>query len=49
MIPRFMCLFLRHLRLCTDSEVIQRAGAVDQEIKNNVSSIKWHSDMSYEM
>lgn len=25
------------------------AGAVDNEIKNNVSSIKWHSDMSYEM
>lgn len=25
------------------------AGAVDNEIKNNVSSIKWHTDMSYEM
>ncbi|KAJ5907465.1 hypothetical protein N7495_000147 [Penicillium taxi] len=25
------------------------AGAVDQEIKNNISSIKWHSDMSYEV
>ncbi|KAI1257242.1 hypothetical protein MGN70_000282 [Eutypa lata] len=25
------------------------AGAVDQEIKNNVSSIKWHTDMSYEI
>lgn len=25
------------------------AGAVDNEIKNNVSSVKWHSDMSYEM
>ncbi|CAK7222505.1 hypothetical protein SCUCBS95973_004864 [Sporothrix curviconia] len=25
------------------------AGAVDNEIKNNVSSIKWHSDMSYEI
>ncbi|OAP54782.1 taurine dioxygenase [Fonsecaea erecta] len=25
------------------------AGAVDNEIKNNVSSIKWHSDMSYEV
>lgn len=28
---------------------LSRAGAVDNEIKNNVSSIKWHSDMSYEM
>lgn len=26
-----------------------RAGAVDNQIKNNVSSIKWHSDMTYEM
>jgi sulfonate dioxygenase len=25
------------------------AGNVDNEIKNNVSSIKWHTDMSYEM
>ncbi|KAH8898207.1 TauD-domain-containing protein [Thozetella sp. PMI_491] len=25
------------------------AGAVDNEIKNNVSSIKWHTDMSYEL
>ncbi|KAM0541107.1 hypothetical protein ACHAPJ_013374 [Fusarium lateritium] len=25
------------------------AGAVDNEIKNNVSSIKWHTDMSYEI
>ncbi|CAK7199884.1 hypothetical protein SEUCBS139899_002570 [Sporothrix eucalyptigena] len=25
------------------------AGAVDNEIKNNISSIKWHSDMSYEI
>ncbi|KAL1910479.1 hypothetical protein Sste5344_003728 [Sporothrix stenoceras] len=25
------------------------AGAVDHEIKNNISSIKWHSDMSYEV
>lgn len=25
------------------------AGAVDNEIKDNVSSIKWHTDMSYEM
>ncbi|KAL1854202.1 hypothetical protein Plec18170_004966 [Paecilomyces lecythidis] len=25
------------------------AGAVDNEISNNVSSIKWHSDMSYEI
>ncbi|EXJ77141.1 hypothetical protein A1O3_10299 [Capronia epimyces CBS 606.96] len=25
------------------------AGAVDNEIANNVSSIKWHSDMSYEI
>ncbi|KAK7225099.1 hypothetical protein V2G26_013102 [Clonostachys chloroleuca] len=26
-----------------------KAGAVDNEIKNNVSSIKWHTDMSYEI
>jgi sulfonate dioxygenase len=26
-----------------------KAGNVDNEIKNNVSSIKWHTDMSYEM
>lgn len=26
-----------------------KAGAVDNEIKDNVSSIKWHTDMSYEM
>lgn len=26
-----------------------RSGARDNEISNNVSSIKWHSDMSYEM
>ncbi|KAF2813636.1 TauD-domain-containing protein [Mytilinidion resinicola] len=26
-----------------------KAGSVDNEIKNNVSSIKWHSDMSYEI
>jgi len=25
------------------------SGSVDNEIKNNVSSIKWHSDMSYEV
>ncbi|KAI8283932.1 hypothetical protein K4K59_007624 [Colletotrichum sp. SAR11_240] len=25
------------------------AGAVDNEIKDNVTSVKWHSDMSYEM
>ncbi|ETS86244.1 hypothetical protein PFICI_00072 [Pestalotiopsis fici W106-1] len=26
-----------------------KSGAVDNEIKNNVSSIKWHTDMSYEI
>lgn len=26
-----------------------RSGARDNEISNNVSSIKWHSDMSYEV
>ncbi|OAA57987.1 Taurine catabolism dioxygenase TauD/TfdA [Niveomyces insectorum RCEF 264] len=26
-----------------------RAGAVDREIQNNISSIKWHTDMSYEI
>ncbi|KXH69085.1 hypothetical protein CSAL01_01447 [Colletotrichum salicis] len=25
------------------------AGAVDNEIKDNVTSVKWHSDMSYEI
>ncbi|KAL1630660.1 hypothetical protein SLS54_000531 [Diplodia seriata] len=25
------------------------AGAVDNEIKDNITSVKWHSDMSYEM
>lgn len=34
---------------CVDVDDTSRAGAVDNEIKNNVSSIKWHTDMSYEM
>lgn len=34
---------------CADINNDSSAGAVDNEIKNNVSSIKWHTDMSYEM
>jgi hypothetical protein len=42
---------LRYLTVirCADVNDASRAGAVDNEIKNNVSSIKWHTDMSYEM
>ncbi|KAI1625826.1 hypothetical protein EDD37DRAFT_607417 [Exophiala viscosa] len=33
----------------TSQLIPNSAGAVDNEIRNNVSSIKWHSDMSYEI
>ncbi|TDZ38117.1 Alpha-ketoglutarate-dependent sulfonate dioxygenase [Colletotrichum trifolii] len=40
------------VRDCPELLLIYRdftAGAVDNEIKNNVTSVKWHSDMSYEI